>query len=259
MTLPFVLSIPHCGKNIPAELRPAMALSEREIAESVDFGTQEIFAGLPAVRTVAAQWNRLVVDLNRAPDQFDPKGVVALTDYEGRNVFQPGLDPESAEIDARVARYYRPYHQRLVDILQPDDFIGLLDCHSLNGTAPADAPDRGQQRSEVILSNFGDSQGRPRSPQAPLTCPAEVLQMAAAAFEEHGFSVSLNNPYRGGYIINHYGALLQARGRFAVQIEMNQDLYMSPPAIEVDGERIAHVTPRVAQALATWARKLAES
>jgi len=34
---------------------------------------------------------------------------------------------------------------------------------------------------------------------------------------------------------------------------------MSPPAIEVDGERIAHVTPRVAQALATWARKLAES
>ena len=40
----------------------------------------------------------------------------------------------------------------------------------------------------------------------------------ARAFEEEGFSVSLNDPYAGGYITAHYGALLARAGKIAVQM-----------------------------------------
>jgi len=255
--LPFVLSIPHCGTRIPPDVRACIALSEDDIAESVDFGTQEIFGALPALRIIASRWNRLVADLNRNPGQRDAKGVVALTDYSGLSVFHSGCEPTQAEIEERVARYHTPYHTQLTELIQPDDFLGLIDCHSLNGTGPADAPDHGRKRSDVILSNFGDSLGRQRSAQEPLTCLAGLLQMAAAAFEDQGFSVALNNPYRGGYIVNHYGAMLRAGGRFAIQIEMNQDLYITRPSVVPHPQQLAETTRRVAEALAAWAEQLA--
>jgi N-formylglutamate amidohydrolase len=45
-------------------------------------------------------------------------------------------------------------------------------------------------------------------------------------FKRNGFSVSLNHPYSGGFITTHYGEQLVAAKCFAVQIEINQDLYM---------------------------------
>lgn len=257
MQLPFVLSIPHCGIQVPSDLRGGMALSDDLIAESVDFGTREIFGNMPVRRTIAARWSRLVVDLNRPPDQYDAKGVVALTDYDGRAVFRSGCEPSRAQIDARVGRYYAPYHNRLTELVQPDDFLGLIDCHSLNGTGPADAPDRGRKRCDMVLSNAGDARGGGRSAEDALTCPAEVLQMAADAFQDQGFSVALNTPYRGGHIVRHYGALLRPRGRFAVQIEMNHDLYMAPPSVAPTPERLDDTTRRVTRALSSWAQQLA--
>ena len=47
--LPFILSIPHCGLDIPAPLRPDLALDHDQILESIDFGTREIFGDMPAL------------------------------------------------------------------------------------------------------------------------------------------------------------------------------------------------------------------
>jgi N-formylglutamate deformylase len=255
--LPFVLSIPHCGTQIPPDLRSSIALSDAGIVESVDFGTREIFERLPAAGIIAAQWSRLVVDLNRRPDQYDAKGVVALTDYDGQTVFRSGHEPTRTEIDDRVARYHRPYHDQLARLLQMKDCLGLIDCHSLNGTGPEDAPDRGRKRSDVVLSNAGDARGAECSADEPLTCPVDLFRKAAAAFEAQGFSVALNTPYRGGYIVRNYGARLRPLGRFAIQIEMNQDLYMTRPSAAPESQRIEDVSWRVTQALSAWAEQLA--
>jgi N-formylglutamate deformylase len=130
----------------------------------------------------------------------------------------------------------------------------LLDGHSLNGTGPADAPDAGRRRKDVILSNNGDENGRPVPDRGPATCPVHLLAAMAAAFERQGFSVSINAPYKGGDIINHYGPALIRAGRAAVQIEMNQDLYMAAGDIETDPRRIQEVAQRVERALAAFAQ-----
>jgi N-formylglutamate amidohydrolase len=255
MTLPFVVSIPHCGRDVPPEIRRRMALNDRQIIESVDFGTFEIFGRLPAAAVIHTPWSRLVADLNRSADNRGAKGVIALIDYHGRPVFNPGAEPDDTVIDQRVALYHAPYYHRLTRAMARVPFEMLLDGHSLNGTGPADAPDAGRRRKDVILSNNGDENGRPVSGRGPATCPADRLAAMGEAFERQGFSVSINAPYKGGNIINHYGPALIQAGKAAVQIEMNQDLYMAAGDIEVDPRRIEEVAQRVERALAGFAER----
>jgi len=246
--LPLIFSIPHCGVQVPPELRSDMALNDHEIAESVDFGTFEIFAGMPVQAVIHSRWSRLVVDLNRNPLQRDAKGVVALSDYHGRRVFKPGCEPDADQIEQRVQHYHRPYNVRLQQLLTGQDYLALFDCHSLNGVGPADAPDAGQRRKDITLSNNGDLEGRLRTGQAPLTCPPDILGAIQGILQQEGFSVALNDPYKGGFIINHYAPQLLEAGRYAVQIEMNQDLYMEAGRVEPDAVRIGEVTERLTRA-----------
>jgi N-formylglutamate deformylase len=246
--LPLIFSIPHCGIEVPPELRSNMALTDHEIAESVDFGTFEIFAGMPVQAATFTRWNRLVVDLNRNPLQRDAKGVVALTDYHGRRVFKPGCEPTVEQVEQRVRGYHQPYNKQLQQTMTGNNFMALFDCHSLNGVGPADAPDAGQKRKDITLSNNGDLEGRPRDGKGPLTCPPDFLRAVRGLFQREGFSVALNDPYQGGFIINQYAPRLLEAGRYAVQIEMNQDLYMEAGQVEPDLARIAEVTERLTRA-----------
>ena len=256
MYLPFIFSIPHCGVRVHKYLRSRMVLDEREIRESVDFGTDEIFGHMPVLAVIQAQWSRLVADLNRNPLQRHEKGVVALIDYFGRRVFRPGCEPTAEQIEQQVQRYHHPYHELLRQALDRPGYLALFDCHSLNGTGPADAPDAGQNRKDITLSNNGDLAGQPRAGVGPITCSPDLLQTIANLFEQQSFSVSINYPYKGGYIVNHYAPQLLESGRFAVQIEMNQDLYMEAGSLEPDFGRISEVTARLTRAFRALADKL---
>lgn len=249
MALPFVLSIPHCGNQVPDGIRSAMALSDDQIEESVDHGTREIFSVLKASDVITAHWSRLVVDLNRGPDQLDAKGVVALTDYHGRSVYRPDSRPPLQEVHDRLVRYYHPYHSQLETALENPAAIALIDCHSLNGIGPPDAPDPGRTRRDVILSNNGDAQGHARPFAGPITCPARILHLFKDAFEANGFNVALNAPYRGGYIVRHYGYRLALERRFAIQIEMNQSLYIAGDSTHPLSEPLDRVAGQVRYAL----------
>jgi len=150
---PFVISLPHCSGRVPEKIRPTLALSDKQIEESTDTGTKEIFGSIPAKAVVYARWSRLLVDLNRGPDQRSAKGIIALKDYHGRIIYRNGCIPNRQETESRVMEYYRPFHNELKSALDDANIIGLFDCHSLNGIGPLDAPDAGKKRRNIILSN----------------------------------------------------------------------------------------------------------
>ncbi|MDX2511679.1 MAG: N-formylglutamate amidohydrolase [Desulfobacterales bacterium] len=249
MTLPFVISIPHCSARVPEEIQATLALNDQQIIESVDFGTQEIFGSLPAQATVMAQWSRLMVDLNRGPLETGPKGVAALADYHGRSIYKQGAAPDQEILAERVTRFHHPYHDQVAHALGNANAIGLIDSHSLNGTGPADAPDPGKRRKDVVLSNNGDSSGAPRKGFGSTSCSPKRLHRFKAAFQRQGLSVSMNAPYQGGYTVKHYGQQLVKEGRFAVQIELNQDLYMHPGNLTPQAHRTETVAQQVLAAL----------
>mgnify|MGYP006284576119 FL=1 len=249
MKLPFVISIPHCSGRVPDTIRTRMALSDREILDAVDIGTGEIFGPLDALEVVQARWCRLVADLNRSPDSRGKKSVAALTDYQGRRVFHAGEDPDENEIESRVKMYHAPYHQSLARAFKKSGVKALFDCHSLEGTAPADAPDAGRKRADIILSNNGGPQGEPRDRTEDVTCPAQTLLQIGSAFEALGFSVLLNDPYKGGYITRHYGGRARKTGKICVQIEINQDLFLDADKTRPDPVKLEQVRQKVTLAM----------
>ncbi|MCF8145586.1 MAG: N-formylglutamate amidohydrolase [Deltaproteobacteria bacterium] len=256
MSLPFVISIPHCSDRIPDEIKPALALNQEDIEDSVDSGTREIFGSLDATDILWARWSRLVVDLNRDPSRMDAKGVVARIDYSGRQVYRPGMAPHAAQIDERLNKYYRPYHLRLKEALEQDHIRGLLDGHSLNGIGPSEAPDAGRKRKDIVLSNNGDHNGEGTPSLGPTTCPVEILHLMRRIFVSAGFSVALNDPYTAGFITTHYGRTLAQRGKFAVQMEINQSLFIEPGTVRILWENLARTRDRIRQCFDDIARML---
>lgn len=228
MKLPFLISLPHCSCKIPIPIRSGIRLTDQEAADAVDLGTREIFGELPAVNVLCAKWSRLVVDLNRPPDQRNAKGPVALIDYHGRPVYRPKSVPDEREIIRRLRTYYEPYHLKLASAIETGNIKGLLDCHSLQGIAPKEAPDAGRKRKDITLGNNGGPDGKKNGVRGEPTCSTALLDLAKQAFETAGFSVSINVPYAGGFIISHYGPALAAQGKMALQIEINQGLYLDP-------------------------------
>ena len=93
MNYPFIISLPHASYRIPEEVKRTFALSSEEIKETTDRGVFEIFGSLPVEKIIFAQWNRLLVDLNRNPSRRAPKGVVPHVDYHGRSIYRLGCIP----------------------------------------------------------------------------------------------------------------------------------------------------------------------
>ena len=256
MRLPFVISIPHCSSVIPSEIRPAIALGQEQILDCSDRGTREVFAQYPVRTILRARWSRLVVDLNRSHLQRDATGVVPEVDYFKRRIYKDNLEPDDAEIRRRLSIYYWPYHDRLKEALQDTEIKVLFDCHSLSRIGPPAAPDRLQWRKDIVLGNNGDGKGERGNSRRTITCAPDTLLMMKEVLEESGFSVSINHPYAGGFITTHYGEELFSKGKMAVQIEINQSLYMdnTDPGLRMD--MVSDVSRRLAQALRGIARRV---
>ena len=243
--LPFIISIPHCSGKVPAALRSTLDLTDEEIFESMDRGTSEIFGSLPSRAALCAQWSRLIVDLNRDSDRRDRKGVVPQVDYHGRVLYRPGCVPDEKEIRFRIERYYLPYHDRLKESLEDPEIRGIIDCHSLCEVAPVEAPDAGGRRKDIVLGNNGDSEGNQSPGMGKPTASPETVRMLKRAFQEYGFSVSINNPYKGGFITTHYARRFSGNDKFFMQIEINQGLYLNSEKNRIVGSRIKDVRERV--------------
>ncbi len=256
MRLPFVMSVPHGSYQIPEDIRDSMALTQREILESTDLGAREVFTQLPVTVALWSRWSRLVVDLNRDFKQRDPKGVVPEVDYYGRDIYKEDCRPEEMEVERRLKAYYWPYHNRLKEAIENPEMKVLFDCHSLVPIGPSGAPDPLRWRKDIVLGNNGNPRGDANPALGDITCPAAVLQIMKEVFIKAGFSVSVNQPYSGGFITTHYGLELIKKGRMAVQIEINQDLYVDSETLQLDRNKLGNIANRLQMIFREIARKI---
>jgi N-formylglutamate amidohydrolase len=125
----------------------------------------------------------------------------------------------------------------------------------MNPVGPGRAPDAGMKRQDLILSNNGNAMGDPDAALGPTTCPGRIMRGMKGGLESAGFSVSLNAPYTGGFITRHYGARLSPSGGLAVQIEVNQGLYLDAVG-RVSVAKTADVRTRLLGALEKTAREI---
>ena len=223
---PFLISVPHGGTEIPASVKPLLAVSEDELQCDCDPLTRDIFGYGERVMAYAdTEISRMIVDLNRPPLPLppkDPDGIIKSRTADGKDIWLPGKIPDIAHIHRLLMAHYFPYHQRIDELFDQHPIAIAFDCHSMLPTGSPGQKDAGKTRPLICLGNNGDKMGRPHK-GGVATCPEEWIRSLADAFgREFSGSVAINDPFSGGFIANaHYWH----KGVPWVQVEVNRGLY----------------------------------
>ena len=215
MTLPLVISVPHAGLRVPAEVVSLCTLTPEEIATDSDGGAAEIYALESEVEAfITTDIARAVVDMNRARDDRRPDGAVKTHTCYNTPVFSRPLS--EAEIEGLLDRYYAPYHQRLAALAGSARAVLGVDCHTMAAEGPPVGPDTGMERPWVCVSN------------AHGTCPQDWIESLRDCFTALlGGPVRINDPFTGGYITRS-----RPGGLPWLQIELSR-----APYLPLDGKR----------------------
>ncbi len=238
---PIVFDSPHSGTIWPADFVPSAARAD--VLTMWDAFVDELFAGSPGfgATLVAAQFPRGYIDANRAADDIDQElldapwpGEVRSTDYTRRGMglirrfALPGVPMYGrklsvVEVRRRLDHYYKPYRRALREQLDAawrrHGAVWHFNCHSMKSRGNAMNRDRDQPRPDFVIS---DRDGT--------TAPSATTAWVARFFSDLGYSVKINDPYRGGDIVIANGS--PAEHRASIQIEINRALYMNEATFE---------------------------
>jgi len=215
--IPVVVSIPHSGIYVPEAMRTDFASEDIRALPMTDWYLHYLLDFLPAmgITTIYGTYSRFVADVNRPPPaargSATSDGFVPLHTFWGEPVFQE--PPTPAEIDQRRDLVYAPYHARLSELLQSRitryGGVALVDVHSLH---PRPQPGRELPHADVYV---GDAAGTANS--------GWLTRVFEHGFRNATLRVRRNQPFRGGYITAHYGAMPRVA---AVHLELRQGLYL---------------------------------
>lgn len=234
-TAPLVFNSPHSGRVYLKDFLAASRLDLPNLRRSEDTFVEQLYA--PVVKLGAplmhAHFPRAYLDVNREPYELDPAlitetlpryantqsvrvvgglGTIARVVSESEEIYHAPL--RLGDALERINLHYMPYHSALDELMQAcmKKFGSaiLIDCHSMPSSPLFDT---GSVRPDFVL---GD--------RFSTSCNPEFTSLVAGHLKNMGYVVAFNKPYAGGFITEHYGR--PAKGRHALQIEVNRSLYM---------------------------------
>jgi N-formylglutamate deformylase len=134
----------------------------------------------------------------------------------GQPIYARKLSVE--EVKRRIVAYHQPYQRAVKDALdEAYDHFGAvwhINCHSMSATSDSISEEGpGKARADFVL---GDRDGT--------TCDAEFTAVVADRLRAMGYSVKVNDPYKGVELVRAFSD--PAEGRHSLQIEVNRRLYM---------------------------------
>ena len=223
---PVVVSVPHAGRDYAPVLQAMLSVPVDRLRSLEDAYADRLAADAARAGhvVVIARTPRLVIDLNRAEDDFDPAWIsgaslggpmsarvrsglgLVPTRIAGVPAIWRGPLPRD-ELTRRIAVAHRPFHASVADALaaarRAHRTAVLIDLHSMPSLSLAD----------IVI---GDRHGASASPW--------VTEAAVAVFMEQGLRVAVNRPYAGAHILARHGR--PACDVHAVQVEIDRRLYL---------------------------------
>ncbi len=243
--VPLLYDSPHSGRVYPEDF--GHSVDRRLLVGGEDRFVDDLVIDAPGhgVTLLKALFARTYIDPNRMPDDLDPE--MLPNDWEGETV--PSINSgrgvglifrmigdavpiydralTSLEIRHRIDAYWRPYHAALDAEMRrlhaAHGVVFHINWHSMQSVGNALAPDPGRRRADFVLGDFEGT-----------ACDPAFTRFAAGTLEELGYTVAINDPYKGAYIVERYGR--PEDGRHTLQIEINRGLYMDHGTLDrIDG------------------------
>ncbi len=216
----------HASNRVPDDIVLGIdpALLDQHIA--IDLGVAEV-AEIMARRTGTAAFlgnvSRLVCDFNR--DEHLPTVVPIASD--GHAI--PGNALDHAGHGARLARFFRPYHDGLAALLGDVPQALILSLHSFTPRLVSH-PDEVRPWQVGVLYNQDDRAAR----------------LAIPLLEAEGLIVGDQQPYSGKLLNATMNRHAEEEGRPYLGIEIRQDQIETPVQAAEWAERLARICNRVA-------------
>ncbi len=237
--VPFVLSIPHRGTQFPDELKNNYVPELQKVLDDTDWFLEKLYDFAPqlGITTIYAKYSRWVIDLNRDPDSKplynDGRIITALcptTDFFGKSIYkQKDFEPDDAEILRRLENYFRPYHQKIDEIIVnlKNEFGQVIfwDAHSI------------RRRVETIHQEpfpdfiLGNNDGK--------TAAEKLIETTLNSLKQSDWQINHNDPFKGGFLTRSKGN--SRENIHALQLEMSKDLYMDSSELNYDDEKAERV------------------
>jgi len=251
-TSPLLVSVPHAGTALPAELSDRLVPRAAGV-EDTDWHLDRLYAFVHALGAglIVPKHSRWVIDLNRPPEDtpmypgVNNTGLVPTRFFSGDALYREGQEPDAAEIAARIPRYWQPYHDALATELSrlraAHGHAVLFDAHSIKSELPWLFEGR------LPHLNLGTAGGS--------SCAASLTaQLGRVLAAQDRYEHVTDGRFKGGYITRRFGDPAQAV--HAVQLEMCWRCYLdeSRPQ-EWHDEHAAEVSPllrALVQAMIDW-------
>lgn len=220
-----VLHVPHSSTLIPGHVMGQFVVSgevlKSEVVRMTDHLTLELFGAANHLGpVVAAEVSRLVVDVERFPDDGDEpmaaKGMGAVyTRLADGGVLRGAVSPE--ERQRLLVHYYWPHHARFSTAVQ--DVLGthgcclIVDAHSFPSRPLPYEFDQSLSRPDICIGTD------------PFHTPPNVCQTFVECFEKQGFGVEVDRPFSGAIVPAAY--YRKDRCVMSVMVEVNRDIYLN--------------------------------
>lgn len=219
--VPLLISMPHAGLRLTPAVEAGLVDDALSLPDT-DWHIPQLydFAAELGASTLAAEYSRFVIDLNR-PSDDKPLYAGATTGlfpsilFDGVPLFKDSQAPSAEERATYLEHIWTPYHRTLEQELgRLRDEFGyalLFDAHSIRGHVPHLFDGR------LPDFNLGTFNGA--------SCDAELAtRLEATCAKATVYSHVLNGRFKGGHITRHYGD--PANNIHAVQLELVQATYM---------------------------------
>ena len=225
-----VLTSPHSGSFYSETFKKELNLSLSKVRTIEDVKVDKIINGLSENNfdILTTDCPRSLIDLNRSKLDIDSSmfynlpneiEIINIKSKYGIGLFLKNIDESNIMYnkkidwltrDQLIKKIYEPWHHKLSTILESKfnthkNYL-LIDMHSFT-------PNQDNRDYDFIISdNFS------RSSQN------KFVYFLRDIMEKNGFSVALNYPYSGGYIVKKYSN--KELNKNVIQIEINKKLYL---------------------------------
>ncbi len=223
---PLVVSFPHTGTQLPAPVADRL-VSPWLARKDADWYVDRLYAMALALgaTTVRTDISRTVIDVNRDPSGaslYPGQNTTELCPthtFDGEPLYREGEAPQAAEIAARRAQYFEPYHAALSAELErlraEHGRVVLYDAHSIRSRVPR------LFEGELAHLNLGTNRGA--------SCAPALRRALEQACESPSFTRVTDGRFVGGWTTRHYGC--PERDVHAVQMELACRSYLNEPAV----------------------------
>jgi len=251
---PVLISCPHVGTHVPKLIAERFTSAGAMLADT-DWHVDWLYgesAGALGMPLLTATHSRYVIDLNRRPDGevlyagADNTELCPTTTFDREPIYQGEL-PNESEVLQRVESYWRPYHDKLQQVLRDMDACHgvavLIEGHSIRSRVP--------RCFEGKLPDFNLGTAEGESADGDL-----AVRVCDALRADDKYSAVYNGRFKGGYITRHYGQ--PDKGVHTLQLEKIQSCYMDEtPPFSFRADLASGVQPVIMRMLETaleWAR-----